>query len=80
MISNYIDPESKLVLKINCSATEVNFFINKIFTKEICIVVGEENVVTPEFTRISDIEFLKKDYIEYCNRLHTELNQNPVAV
>lgn len=41
MVSNHIDPESKLVLKINCSANEINFFINKIFTKELCIVVGD---------------------------------------
>lgn len=69
MISNYIDPKGKVVLKINCSPNDMNYFINKSFTHEVCIVVGEDIVVPPMFTKISDIEELKKDYQDYCSKL-----------
>lgn len=71
MISNYIDPEGKIIMKINCSPNDINFFINKSFSRELCIVVGEDIVIPSMFTKITDVESLKKDYIDYCSKLHT---------
>lgn len=74
MISNYVDPEAKLVLKVNCSSHDINFFLNKNFTKQLCIVVGDEATISPVFTKITDLEALRRDYIDYCSQLHIEID------
>ena len=76
LISNYINPESKILVKINCNINEVNCFINKSFTSEISIIVGDSSTeIPPHLVRITDLDALKKDYNEYCSKIELELKK-----
>jgi hypothetical protein len=41
LVSNYLNPECRIIMRINCPADEFKFIINKDFTNVLSVVVGD---------------------------------------
>jgi hypothetical protein len=64
LVSNYLNPESRIVMKIDCPADEFKFIINKDFTKILSVVVG--NAIDIDETNFVKIDRdVKPMYIHY---------------
>lgn len=63
LVSNYLNPGSKLVIKFNCPPDELKFIINKDFTAVLSVLVGDLVEVPATHKKLQND--VKQTYIKY---------------
>lgn len=63
LVSNYLNPNSKLIIKFNCPPDELKFIINKDFTAVLSVLVGDLVQIPDSHKKLQND--VKQTYIKY---------------